>query len=147
MKIALEAHPGFVVYNVETALRLRGRGRPNLGVNFDPSHHFWQGVDVPTPSARSVMAIFHVHAKDVALDPTERGGERRHRRRRPTAACQSARGCSGASVRDTTSSSGSASSAALRLSGYDYVMSIEHEDALASIDEGLKSAVEVQSQV
>ena len=27
---------------------------------------------------------------------------------------------------------------ALRLSGYDYVMSIEHEDALASVDEGLR---------
>ena len=30
---------------------------------------------------------------------------------------------------------------ALRLVGYDYVLSIEHEDALASIDEGLRSAV------
>jgi sugar phosphate isomerase/epimerase len=35
---------------------------------------------------------------------------------------------------------------ALRLSGYDYVMSIEHEDALASIDEGLKAAVDVLSR-
>jgi sugar phosphate isomerase/epimerase len=30
---------------------------------------------------------------------------------------------------------------ALRLTGYDYVMSIEHEDPLASIDEGLGKAV------
>jgi sugar phosphate isomerase/epimerase len=30
---------------------------------------------------------------------------------------------------------------ALRLIGYDYVLSIEHEDALASVDEGLTSAV------
>ena len=35
---------------------------------------------------------------------------------------------------------------ALRLAGYDYVMSIEHEDALASIDEGLKAAVDVLSR-
>ena len=34
---------------------------------------------------------------------------------------------------------------ALRLAGYDYVMSIEHEDALASIDEGLKAAIDVLS--
>jgi sugar phosphate isomerase/epimerase len=31
---------------------------------------------------------------------------------------------------------------ALRKEGYDYVLSIEHEDALASIDEGFKKAVE-----
>jgi sugar phosphate isomerase/epimerase len=29
---------------------------------------------------------------------------------------------------------------ALRMAGYDYVMSIEHEDALASIDEGVNKA-------
>ena len=31
---------------------------------------------------------------------------------------------------------------ALRLIGYDYVMSIEHEDALASVDQGLGFVVE-----
>jgi sugar phosphate isomerase/epimerase len=37
--------------------------------------------------------------------------------------------------------------AALRLVGYDYVMSIEHEDALASIDEGLRSAIDMLGRV
>jgi sugar phosphate isomerase/epimerase len=36
---------------------------------------------------------------------------------------------------------------ALRLAGYDSVMSIEHEDALASTDEGLASAVGMLSRV
>jgi sugar phosphate isomerase/epimerase len=36
---------------------------------------------------------------------------------------------------------------ALRLSGYDHVVSIEHEDALLSIDEGLRAAVELLSRV
>ena len=36
---------------------------------------------------------------------------------------------------------------ALRLVGYDYVVSIEHEDALASIDEGLRAAVEMLHRV
>ena len=36
---------------------------------------------------------------------------------------------------------------ALRLAGYDYVMSIEHEDALASVDEGLRAAVDTLSRV
>jgi hypothetical protein len=30
--------------------------------------------------------------------------------------------------------------------GYDYVMSIEHEDALASIDEGFMGAIDVLKQ-
>jgi len=46
VKVAIEPHPGFVVYNVETALRLREAAGKNVGVNFDPSHFFWQGVDV-----------------------------------------------------------------------------------------------------
>ncbi len=36
---------------------------------------------------------------------------------------------------------------ALRLAGYDYVLSIEHEDGLASVDEGLRYAVEFLRQV
>jgi sugar phosphate isomerase/epimerase len=36
---------------------------------------------------------------------------------------------------------------ALRLAGYNYVLSIEHEDALASIEEGLASAVATLSRV
>jgi len=36
---------------------------------------------------------------------------------------------------------------ALRLARYDGVLSIEHEDALASIDEGLSSAVSMLSRV
>jgi len=32
---------------------------------------------------------------------------------------------------------------ALRLAGYDHVISIEHEDALASLDEGLMGAVDI----
>jgi sugar phosphate isomerase/epimerase len=36
---------------------------------------------------------------------------------------------------------------ALRLAGYDHVISIEHEDALLSIDEGLRAAVNLLSRV
>ena len=35
----------------------------------------------------------------------------------------------------------------LRVAGYDYVLSIEHEDALTSIHEGLSSAVTLLSHV
>ena len=68
VKVALEAHPGFIVYNVESALKLRAACGDNLGVNFDPSHFFWQGVDVPAAIRALGTSIFHVHAKDVYLD-------------------------------------------------------------------------------
>jgi sugar phosphate isomerase/epimerase len=60
--ISLEMHPGFVVYNPETMLRLREAVGPEIGANFDPSHLFWQGID-PIFAIRELgEAIFHVHA-------------------------------------------------------------------------------------
>ena len=45
VKIAVEMHPGFVVYSPETMLRLRSLTGPAVGCNYDPSHMFWQGID------------------------------------------------------------------------------------------------------
>jgi len=145
VKVALEAHPGFLVYNVETALKLRTSAGSNIGVNFDPSHFFWQGVDVAVAIRSLGDAIFHVHAKDVALD-------------RPNVAVNGV--IDAKSYRRMAERSWLFRSvgwghdefewkrivSALRLSGYDYVMSIEHEDALASVDEGLRTAVETLSR-
>ena len=50
------------------AATARGGGRRAVGVNFDPSHFFWQGVDMPAAIRALGDAIFHVHAKDVAFD-------------------------------------------------------------------------------
>ncbi|HQF72087.1 MAG TPA: sugar phosphate isomerase/epimerase, partial [Promineifilum sp.] len=38
VRVAFEMHPGMLVYNVETLLRLRAATGPALGCNFDPSH-------------------------------------------------------------------------------------------------------------
>ncbi len=64
VRIALEMHPGFVVYSPETLLRLRSETGPNIGCNFDPSHLFWQGIDPCLAVRKLGDAIFHVHAKD-----------------------------------------------------------------------------------
>ena len=70
VRIAIEMHPGFVVYNTETLLRLRDAVGPELGANFDPSHLFWQGADVVEVIAElgRAGALFHVHAKDTYLN-------------------------------------------------------------------------------
>jgi sugar phosphate isomerase/epimerase len=146
VKVALEAHPGFVVYNVDSALKLRRAAGPNLGVNFDPSHFFWQGVDVPAAIRALGDSIFHVHAKDVALDPQNVAvngviDTKTYRRMTERSWLFRSVGWGHDELEWKRIVS------ALRLGGYDYVMSIEHEDALASVDEGLGAAIDLLSRV
>jgi sugar phosphate isomerase/epimerase len=146
VKVALEAHPGFLVYNVDSALKLRRAVGPNLGINFDPSHFFWQGVDVPAAIRALGDSIFHVHAKDVAVDPHNVAvngviDTKTYRRMAERSWLFRSVGWGHDELEWKRVIS------ALRLSGYDYVMSIEHEDALASVDEGLGAAVDLLSRV
>ena len=145
-KIALEMHPGFCVYNPETLLKLRAAVGPTIGANFDPSHLIWQGID-PVAAIRELEgAIYHFHAKDTKVDAintakygvldTKHYGDEIHRSWVFRAVGY---GNDIAYWKDITS--------ALRLVGYDKVMSIEHEDSLMSIDEGLSKAVECLKQV
>src|SRR5262249_44622323 len=63
VRVAIEPHPGFVVYNTASLRRLRDAVGAAVGVNFDPSHLFWQGMD-PIACVRALGdAVFHVHAK------------------------------------------------------------------------------------
>lgn len=146
VRIALEAHPGFTVYNVETALRLREAAGASVGVNFDPSHFFWQGVDVPAAIRALGSAIFHVHAKDVAVDPHNVAVN-------GLIDTKSYRRLAERSWLFRSVGWGHGESewkrvvTALRLAGYDGVLSIEHEDALASIDEGLRTAIDTLKRV
>lgn len=41
---------------------------PNLGLNYDPSHLVWQGMDYVAPITEFADRILHVHAKDARLD-------------------------------------------------------------------------------
>ena len=139
-KIALEMHPGFCVYNPETLLRLREKVGDTIGANFDPSHLIWQGMD-PVAAIRTLEgAIYHVHAKDTKIDEyntakfgvldTKHYGDEIHR----SWVFRTVGYGNGLQYwRDLISN--------LRLVGYDKVMSIEHEDSLMSIDEGLEKAV------
>ncbi|WP_419804044.1 sugar phosphate isomerase/epimerase family protein [Terriglobus sp.] len=146
VRVALEAHPGFCVYNTETLLRLRAATGPALGINLDPSHLWWQGMDMPAVIAALGDAIFHVHAKDVALSPAKIA-------RNGVLDTKSYAEMSERSWLFRTVGWGhgelewKAIVSALRLTGYDYVLSIEHEDALASIHEGLSSATAMLDRV
>lgn len=145
-KIAFEMHPGFVVYNPETCLRLREAVGEIIGANFDPSHLFWQGID-PVEAIRALKgAIYHFHAKDTRIDE---------------------RNCQVNGVLDTknygdilnrswvfrTVGYGHGKEvwndiiSMLKTVGYDGAISIEHEDGLMSPREGLEKAVAFLKEV
>ncbi|MFF2890015.1 sugar phosphate isomerase/epimerase family protein [Paenibacillus sp. NPDC057967] len=148
VKIGLELHGGFSVHSPGTLLRLREAAGDAIGANLDPSHMWWQGID-PVQAVQILgreNAIHHFHAKDTTIDPIN---VNRH------------------GVTDMQSYSLMLDRAwqfrtvgfghdlkvwadiisALRLVGYDYVVSIEHEDGLMSIDEGFTKAVQNLQQV
>jgi sugar phosphate isomerase/epimerase len=140
-RIALEMHPGFVVYNPETLLKLNRAAGAEIGANFDPSHLIWQGID-PCAAVRALNGIvWHVHAKDTGMQAWNSNVN---------------------GVLDTKHYSDEINRswifrtvgfgkprqfwsdfmAALRMIGYDGALSIEHEDSLLSPQEGLEKAIE-----
>ena len=141
-QIALEMHPGFCVYNPETLLKLRRAVGSRIGANFDPSHLFWQGID-PVAAIRALSgAIYFFHAKDTGIDRinTDRFGvlDTKHysdELNRSWIFRTVGYGHSEPVWRDMFT--------ALRMTGYDGYISIEHEDSLMTPDEGLKKAIEV----
>lgn len=141
-KIAFELHPGFCIYNVDTMLRLREAVGPELGVNFDPSHLLWQGMDPITVIRAFKGMIFHVHAKDVYIDHnnTSRNGvlDTKHysdESHRSWLFRTVGFGNDAKYWKDIFSE--------LRKIGYDGTISIEHEDSIINRKEGLQHAVDM----
>ncbi|MBX0323248.1 sugar phosphate isomerase/epimerase [Halomicroarcula sp. F13] len=142
--VAIEMHPNMLVYEPHGLLKLREATNGRIGANFDPSHLYWQGIDV-TAAIRLLGdhdAIHHFHAKDTKVyeeNAREKG------------------------VLDTTGYTEEADRSwlfrsigyghgeqhwkdvvsTLRMVGYDGALSIEHEDSLTSAREGLEKAVDV----
>ncbi len=145
-KIALELHPGFCVYNPETLLKLRDAVGDEIGANFDPSHLFWQGIDPVLAIRKLGPAIYHFHAKDTKIDSynTAVNGvlDTQHYGNDTTRSWVFRTVGYGHDYKvwkDIISE--------LRMVGYDHVISIEHEDALMSPNEGLKKAIAFLKEV
>jgi sugar phosphate isomerase/epimerase len=139
VRVAIEPHPGFVVYNTASLLRLREAAGDAVGANFDPSHLFWQQMD-PHACARALQgAIFHVHAKDTGFDERRLALDgvletRREPEERAWIFRSVGEGHPPSFWRELAES--------LQEAGYDGALSIEHEDPLLSREEGLARAVE-----
>lgn len=146
VKACLEMHPGFVVYNPETMLRLHHAAGKNVGANFDPSHFWWQGID-PVQAIRALApCLYHFHAKDCRVDEantatngvldTKLYSDEIHR---SWIFRTVGYGHGESEWRDIISN--------LRMVGYDWVISIEHEDSLMSVNEGFERAVEFLQRI
>jgi sugar phosphate isomerase/epimerase len=146
VKVAIEMHPGFVVYSPETMLKLRAITGETIGCNYDPSHMFWQGID-PIKAIRVLGdSILHVHAKDTqiydynlpktgVLDTKKYTDERNRSWIFRTVGYGHAYGWWTEFI------------STLRMFGYDYVLSIEHEDTLMSAEEGLTKGAHFLNQI
>ncbi|MDF2987997.1 MAG: sugar phosphate isomerase/epimerase [Eubacterium sp.] len=76
VKFALEVHPTEIAFDYYTTEKLLKtfNYRPTLGINFDPSHLIWQGVN-PTIFLRDFIdRVYHVHMKDTSVNLDGRSG-------------------------------------------------------------------------
>jgi len=142
--IAIEMHPNMLVSEPHSMQRLRDATNERIGANFDPSHLYWQGIDVcdAVQFLGEDDGIHHVHAKDTKVyeanartkgvldtapytDEPERSWLFR----------SIGYGHGEAHWKDLVST--------LRMVGYEGTISIEHEDSLTSGVEGLEKAIDI----
>ena len=139
-RIALELHPGFCVYNPSTLIRLRNAVGNVIGANLDPSHLFWQGMDILEVIRELGDSIYYFHAKDTRLiDHNIRKNGVLDTKSFTDAAERSWLFCTLGYGHDALVWKQIFS--ALKVAGYDDCISIEHEDGLMSPKEGLEKAV------
>ena len=142
--VAIEMHPNMLVYEPRGMLKLREATNDHVGANFDPSHLYWQGIDV-TEAIRLLGehdAIHHFHAKDTKVydsNAREKGvldtAAYTDEPNRSWLFRSIGYGHDESHWKDVVST--------LRMVGYDGALSIEHEDSLTSAREGLEKAVDV----
>ena len=142
--LAIEMHPNMLVYEPRGMLRLREATNERVGANFDPSHLYWQGIEV-TEAIRLLGdhdAIHHVHAKDTRVydaNAREKGVldtvDYTDEVNRSWIFRSIGYGHGEEHWKDVVST--------LRMVGYEGALSIEHEDSLTSSMEGLEKAVDV----
>ncbi|QCC50149.1 sugar phosphate isomerase/epimerase family protein [Halapricum salinum] len=146
--VAIEMHPNMLVYEPSGMLELRDRTNDRIGANFDPSHLYWQGIEI-TDAIRLLGAhdaIHHFHAKDTRVyDAQARTNGVLDMTPYDEVADRSwifrsvGYGHGEDHWRDIVST--------LRMVGYGGALSIEHEDALTSASEGLEKGIELLQRV
>lgn len=69
VKVAIEMHPGNIVFNPSTMHRLAEEiGATHVGAEMDPSHLFWQGIDPVLAIADLGELVYNAAAKDTRIN-------------------------------------------------------------------------------
>lgn len=69
VKIAIEMHPGNIVFNPRTMHRLAEEiSATHVGAEMDPSHLFWQGIDPVLAIADLGELVYNAAAKDTRIN-------------------------------------------------------------------------------
>ena len=139
VKICIEVCPPNLVYNFQTAKRMFDEiSHKSIGLNYDPSHFVWQLIDPILPIYEFSEKIFHFHAKDVEMikHSIDKSGVlitgswrrtgRGYRFRVP--------GWGEINWKKVIS--------ALAEVGYNFVISLEHEDPVMSAEDGAEKAIQ-----
>jgi len=76
VKFALEVHPGEIAFDYYSTKRLleKLKDYPEFGLNFDPSHLIWQGIQPHLFLRDFIDRVYHVHMKDAAVTLDGRSG-------------------------------------------------------------------------
>jgi sugar phosphate isomerase/epimerase len=76
IKFAHEVHPGEIAFDYYSTQRLlkKFEDRPEFGLNYDPSHLIWQGVDYNIFLEDFIDRVYHVHMKDAAVTLNGKSG-------------------------------------------------------------------------
>ena len=145
VNVGIEMHPNMLVYEPSGMRRLHEAAGDRIGANFDPSHLYWQGIDVPEAIRYLGDAIHHVHAKDTRVyEPNSKvkgvldTAPYTEEADRSWLFRSVGYGHGESHWKDVVST--------LRMVGYDGALSIEHEDSLTSSREGLEKAVDMLSR-
>jgi sugar phosphate isomerase/epimerase len=138
--ICLELHPGTSVYNAASYARLAAEVGPNVVVNLDPSHFWWQGIDPETTIAELGPAVRFAHGKDTVLHPDRIARHGVLDFRWPSAASEMPwHFCAVGSGR--SGEQWAALLGSLRAAGYAGPISIEHEDPDLTPEAGIEASL------
>jgi len=133
--VCLELHPGVTVFTAASFAALVPYVGRNVGINMDPSHFWWQGIDPVTVIEEFGDRIGYAHGKDTLLYPERirRMGVLHHAPPSDPATAPWHFAAVGEGRDDGT---WTALIKALQRAGYDDVISIEHEDPRYDGEEG-----------
>ncbi len=76
IKFALEVHPTEIAFDYYTSEKMFDKfdWRPEIGINFDPSHLIWQGITPHLFLRDFSKRVYHVHMKDAGVTLNGREG-------------------------------------------------------------------------